>query len=372
MNIDIIKVIQPGMLSTIQDLGRYGYQRYGVPVSGAMDEFAMRSANLLVGNKQHLAGIEITLVGPHLKFLSPTFIAITGADISPTLNGKSISGWKAVKVEKGDELKFGKRVDGFRSYLTISGGIEVPLVMGSRSTYLKTSIGGLNGRPLSTGDILSTAPPDHDFTGLQLPPGYKSPVYGGRHTIRVIPGPQQDRFDSDAITTLLSSRYTISEQSDRMGYKLKGPRIKHSEKADVISDGNPPGTIQVPGDGNPIILLSDRGTTGGYAKIATVISVDLGRLAQTVPGQSLGFKCVTLPEAHNLLRIQNAALRAISDQKSPPVGIKIEGKFIEVKNKEGDLLTSNIRNEEDHVESKVTATIGNEIFDLALEVQNPS
>ena len=370
---ETIRIVQPGTFTTVQDLGRYGYQRYGVPVSGAMDEFALRAANALLGNPENAAVLETTLSGPYIKFLKNTWIVITGADLSPSINGDPIPRWETLEVTNGSELRFGERRDGLRSYLAIAGGIDVPVIMGSRSTYMKASIGGLAGRTLLASDVLSTSSESAKVTKLGLPTGYRSPVYGGRHTIRVILGPQQDLFDEHGITTLLGSRYTISENSDRIGYRLEGPKISHFKNADIVSDGNPHGAIQVSGDGNPTILLSDRGTTGGYAKIATVISVDLGKLAQALPGQSIGFESVTLEHAHDILREQKAAINAISAQRSTPVRVVVNGAPVEVHGENGEVVATNSISEGSHVERrKARATVGNEIFDFNVDVQNPT
>lgn len=297
---ELLEVIQPGPLTTVQDLGRYGYQQYGVPPSGAVDNYAYRIGNLLVGNEESLASLEITLFGGKLRFLCQTVIAITGADLAPTLNGNSIPLWETVPVRPGDIISFPRLRSGCRAYLAVAGGISVPKVMGSASTLIKAGIGGFAGRALRQGDILHTVKVSSATVMARLPPEFV-PSYGDQIELRVILGPQDDYFTEAGINTFLQSEYTVSIQADRMGYRLEGPRIEHRSKADIISDGIPLGAVQIPGDGLPIILLADRQTTGGYAKIATVISVDIPKIAQAKPGDKVRFKRVSEDEALTLL-----------------------------------------------------------------------
>ena len=298
---EAFEVIQPGPLTTIQDLGRYGYQQYGVPPSGALDDYAFRTGNLLVGNEEGTASLEITLSGCQLRVLQDTTVAVTGADLAAALNGSPIPGWETVPVHRGEVISFPRLKSGCRAYLSVAGGINVPMVMGSRATYTKAGIGGLEGRALRKGDILRTAAA-RPVTGKAQVPAAHLPAYNGQVELRVILGPQDDCFTEGGIHTFLQSDYTISIQADRMGYRLEGPRIPHWVKADIISDGLPLGTVQVPGDGLPIVLLADRQTTGGYTKIATVISVDIPDLAQTKPGDGVRFRQVSEDEAITALR----------------------------------------------------------------------
>ncbi len=300
----------------MQDTGRYGYQRFGVPVSGAMDSFSLRAANVLVGNDQDSACLEMTVVGPHIRFLADTLIAITGADLAFGIDGERVHRWEAMHVAKGSVLTSDGMIDGMRAYLAIDGGIDVPLVMGSRSTYITSHIGGLRGRALKSGDLLSVLPSDpshrHDERGL---PEDLEPVhYGHSHVIRATLGPQTSAFKPGALETLFDSRYSVSNDSDRVGYRLEGPHLLHETGADIISDGSPAGAIQVPADGMPIILMADRGPTGGYAKIATVISTDLGRLAQARPGDTIAFKQVTMAQANSALLEQEAILYSLDPE----------------------------------------------------------
>lgn len=369
----LLHLIEPGLLTTVQDRGRYGYQRYGVPVSGAMDEFALRMANVLVGNDQGAAALEITVQGPTIEFLAPTWIAITGADLSATLDERTVSLWESVQVHAGSVLAFGDPRDGMRAYLAVRGGIDVPIVMGSRSTYLKGRFGGLQGRALRKGDRLSTLPLDRsDFVPKRLPKNYTAPLYGGSHRLRVITGPQQDAFDRGALSAFLGSRYKVSSQSDRMGYALDGPKIEHRDGADIISDGNPPGAIQVPGDGVPRILLADRGTTGGYTKIATVITSDLSKLAQALPAHAIAFRQVSLQEAQDALREREALIRSVERQGLLPVmSISLDGDSFEVQTNDGQPVT---RQEPIDAPSETTlrrigVTVGSQTYDFQLHVQ---
>ena len=301
MNVGIFEVIQPGPLTTVQDLGRYGYQQYGIPVSGAMDNYALRVANLLVGNNEGEAGLEITLLGLQLRLLKDTVVAISGADLSPTLNNNPLPMWEAVVVGCGDVISFHWPKRGCRSYLAVAGGIDIPKVMGSSSTYMKSRIGGIEGRPLRVGDRLKSGEARPRILERKLPPQY-IPEYRNQSELRVILGPQDDHFTEKGIYDFLHSEYTISTEADRVGYRLQGPRIEHKTGADIISDGIPLGAVQVPGDGLPIILMADRQTTGGYAKIAIVITVDVPKLAQAKPGDKIRFLQTTEEEAHQALR----------------------------------------------------------------------
>lgn len=307
---EIFEVIQPGPLTTIQDLGRYGYQQYGVPVAGAMDNYALRVANLLLGNNEGEACLEITLLGLQLWAVEDTVVAITGADLSPVLNNNSLPMWQAVMVNRGDIISFPWPKRGCRSYLAVAGGIDVPKVMGSSSTYVKSRLGGVEGRPLRAGDRLKSSKARPRIFGGRLPPQYV-PEYRNQSELRVILGPQDDHFTEQGIHTFLHSEYTISTEADRVGYRLHGPRIEHKAGADIISDGIPLGAVQVPGDGLPIVLLVDRQTTGGYTKIAIVITVDIPKLAQAKPGDKVRFLPITEEEAHRCLKEYEQKIQTI-------------------------------------------------------------
>ena len=303
------EVIQPGAFTTVQDLGRYGYQKYGVSISGAMDRFALRVANLLAGNDQGEAAVEATIIGPRLKALGKIRVAISGADLSPEIDGKPAPMWRTLDVPKGSILSFGALKSGCRAYLAVSGGIDFPVVMGSRSIHTRSNLGG-NGRALAKGDVLKIKESgiriQDSGTRIQESGTYQLPedlvpVYGRQWKVRAIMGPQHDYFSRRGIETFLNGEYEITPQADRMGYRLKGPKIEHKGGPDILTDATPPGSVQVPGDGMPIILLADGQTTGGYSKIATVASVDQDLLAQARPGDKVRFQRITITEAQRLL-----------------------------------------------------------------------
>ena len=306
-----LEVLEGGMLTTVQDLGRYGYKRYGVPVAGAMDPFALQAANALVGNSLGEAVLEITIVGPTLRATESCLIAVTGADLSFWVNGRPLPSWMAVFVRRGWIIEFGSRRMGCRAYLAVAGGIDVPLVMGSKATYLRGGFGGFEGRALRGGDIILIGqPPFHppSLAGRDFPTDL-IPEYSDEPEVHVILGPQDDYFTEEGIAVFLSSEYRVSPSSDRMGYRLQGPEIAHKEKADIISDGIALGSVQVPADRQPIVMMADHQTTGGYPKIATVVSADIPLLAQCMPGAStVTFKAITVEEAQARYREMMSAL----------------------------------------------------------------
>ncbi|MDQ0338253.1 antagonist of KipI [Caldalkalibacillus uzonensis] len=313
-NWPLFEVIKPGLFTTVQDLGRTGFQQYGMVVSGAMDPFAIQVANLLVGNRRDEAALEMTLSGPELRLLNDAVLAICGADLSPSLDGRKVPLWKSFLAKAGQTLSFGPPQQGARAYLAASGGIEVPLVMGSKSTYVKGAVGGFHGRPLDKGDILDGRKPPQakqKLAGRGLMTE-DIPVYQERQTIRVILGPEQAVFTEESIETFLAESYQITSQADRMGYRLAGPKLCHRSGADIISDAVALGTVQVPAGGEPIILMADRQTTGGYTRIANVISVDIPVLAQMLPGQNIRFQAISIQEAHQLYRERERFLRCLS------------------------------------------------------------
>lgn len=297
-----------GLLTTVQDTGRYGYQRYGMTVSGAMDTFSLELANMIVGNDPGDACLEATVAGPEAIFTGETKVAVTGADMGPHINGNSIPLNTAVSVREGDRLGFTGLKNGCRSYIAFAGGVDVAPVMGSRSTYLRAAIGGFRGRALSEGDELPLGVIRGKAHERRISEGLV-PVYGSRQTIRIIPGPEAHFFEIAGLRSFLSTEYTVTAQSDRMGYRLSGAVIMHKEgRAGIISAGISAGTVQVPGDGQPIIMMADRQTSGGYARIASVIAVDLTLLAQMKPGDTIRFKETTLDHARQLLIDRNSLL----------------------------------------------------------------
>ena len=301
-------VQEPGPLTTVQDLGRFGHLRVGIPTSGPMDRDAFVLGNRLVGNPDGAAGLECTLVGPRLELTDDRLVAVTGADVAPTLNGAAMPAWQAVPARAGDVLRLGPARSGVRAYLAIAGGLATPPVLGSRATYVRGRLGGLEGRAVRKGDRLplGAAAPG---PARRVRAG-RVPAYGAEITVAVILGPQDDRFTAAGIDAFLSGPYELLPQSDRMGARLKGPFIEHTRGHDIVSDGVPMGGIQVIGEGQPIVLLADRQSAGGYTKIATVCSFDLGRIVQLKPGGRLTFRRVTVAEAHAMLRDSRRALDA--------------------------------------------------------------
>ncbi|MDR3595332.1 biotin-dependent carboxyltransferase family protein [Clostridium sp.] len=311
-----ISVLNSGLLTTIQDLGRHGYQKYGVIVSGAMDTYAMRFANILVGNNENEGVLEITLVGPSLKLEKGTLFSITGGNISPTIKGRKISLGRPVYLNEDCVLNFGHCVAGCRSYLAIAGGFDVPEVMESKSTYLRAQFGGYNGRVLQKGDILNIGAKSEKSNKIikkleetnkkddfiitswyvkeSVVEEYNSAI------IRVFPDRQFNDISDESIKKFYNSKFTINNKSDRMGYRLNGEKIELKVKLEMISEEVSIGTIQIPPDGNPIILLADRQTTGGYPKIAHVASVDIQKIVQLKPNDSITFKQISLKEAEKL------------------------------------------------------------------------
>lgn len=295
----LLKVDSPGLFTTVQDLGRYGYQRYGVPVTGAMDGFAARVANLLVGNGEDAAVLECTVAGPAFTVLDQADVAVTGADMEVTVNGRAMASWSSFRVRTGDVLAIGQARSGCRGYIAVTGGIEVPLVMGSRSCCVGAGIGGFQGRQLQKEDRLARGTGILQEAPRRLPEDLV-PKYSDRIILRAIPGPQDDFFD-EGLEAFFASEFKISHEANRTGYRLTGPAIrqKPGTPPGIISEGSVPGGVQIPPNGQPIILLAEQ-TVGGYAKIATVVSGDLDLIGQAIPGNTVRFQKVDLPEAYAL------------------------------------------------------------------------
>lgn len=291
-----LEVIEPGVLMTIQDQGRKGYQASGFSVSGCMDLRALHDANALLNNNLDEAVLEMCYFGGTVRFTGETYFVLTGADMNPHLNGREVSTYKVTRVKEGDVLSCGKTKNGRFAYLGVAGGFDVPLVLGSKSTYLKCGIGGYQGRKLKIGDRIPIRKETKEILNLylkQLPPL----TYSNRVNIRVVPGPQFSYFTESGIAAFFQEEYKVTEASDRMGYRLEGPVISYYDKVDIISDAIVFGSIQIPAIGMPMILLADRQTTGGYAKIGTVITSDLPKLVQCMPGAKVRFECITVEEA---------------------------------------------------------------------------
>jgi antagonist of KipI len=310
----VIRILDAGPQTTVQDLGRTGRMRYGIPPSGPVDRFAFVLANRLLGNPDAAAALECTLMGPGFETTAVGAVAVTGADMPVTVNGQDAPGWATIAVKPGDVVKLGAARTGVRAYIGFAGGLDVPLVLGSRSTYLRGRVGGLQGRALRKGDELELFP-SGSVTARRVA-RRDIPDYTGEPTVRAVLGPQADRFTQEGLRALFGGRYEMLPQSDRMGSRLRGPRIEHARGHDIISDGIALGSIQVPGDGQPIVLLVDRQSTGGYTKAATICSSDIWRVGQARPGQWLRFQSIDVEEAHRLLRESDTALEAAVREES--------------------------------------------------------
>lgn len=296
-----ISVIRAGMLTTVQDLGRRGHVAQGVPFGGAVDPFALRVANLLVGNQEDAPALEVTLTGPELEFAEGAWVAVCGARF------EELPAWRPIRIEAGGRLRFGRRTQGCRAYLSVSGGIDVEPVLGGRGTYLAAGFGGFRGRALRDGDVLRLLPPrcrpfGHWGIDERVLPRY-SPV----PTVRVVPGAHAAEFGG----ALYSGRFRVTPNSDRMGIRLEGPRMARPGEGDPVSATVAPGTVQVPPDGNPIVLLCDAQTIGGYARVAHAAAVDMPLLAQLAPGDGVSFALSTIAEAHALARAQEDRLNLL-------------------------------------------------------------
>lgn len=299
----IFEIKTSGMMTTIQDRGRFGYGRYGVAPSGALDTLAMRVANLLVDNPEEECVLEITLPGFKAVARANVTVAVTGADLGLHVNDQPVRLWGSYRLAKGDTLDFRELNDGCRAYLAVAGGVSVPPILGSKATNLSSGFGGLEGRRLQDGDVLWS-----DSTGYHSVPAGRRfginavPKYGNYRELRVVPGPQDDQFCEAGIDRFFNACYRVSPQSDRTGIRLQGPKVGTREGAaeSILSEGVVAGAVQVPGDGQPIIILGET-ISGGYRKIATVITADLHLLGQILPGDQVRFQAVGLREARQAL-----------------------------------------------------------------------
>ena len=322
-----LSILRPGLLTTVQDLGRPGYQHAGLVVSGALDALALRVANLLVGNAETSAGLEITLLGPHLRFEADTLLALTGADLSATLNGRPVGRYRPVWAGAGAELAFGAPVAGSRAYLAVAGGLALPPVLGSRATYLRGHLGGLHGRALLAGDHLPVGAASaagqqlsyflrarHPAAGWAQVGWTAGPALAGLPPgpiIRAMPGPEYEQFAAASQRAFWEQEFVVSAQADRMGYRLHGPALHRLEAAELLSSAVTLGTVQVPAGGQAIVLLADRQTTGGYPRLAQVITADFPVLAQLRPGQGFRFREVGLAEAQAQYLAQESRIQAL-------------------------------------------------------------
>ena len=313
-----IRILNGGFLTTVQDMGRYGSQETGMAVSGVMDTRAAALADILVGNDENEAVLEVTMMGPTMEFTEDELIAVTGGDLGAKLDGKPLPRYEAVLIKAGQTVSFGGMYGGSRAYVAFAGGLDVPVVMGSRSTNLKAKIGGIEGRRLGAGDEIGFRSPK---TWLPSMAARKLPIpelSSREHTLRVVMGPQDDCFTEEGIAAFLGSAYTISNEYDRMGCRMEGPVITHKNGGDIITDGISFGAVQVPSHGNPIVMMADHQTTGGYTKIACVISVDLPELAQCMPGHTVRFKKVGIEEAQELYCQWKAELERLKKELNCP------------------------------------------------------
>jgi antagonist of KipI len=307
-----VHVVKPGLLTTVQDQGRWGFQALGVSVAGPMDPVSHRIANAMAGNPGDAATLEITLIGPELVFEDERLAAVAGAEYQITVDRQQLRSGGPFVVPAGATLCFGRRVRGTRAYLAVAGGFDTPPVLGSRATHLPSMMGGVGGRALIAGDRLpcGTARPSSTLGRVQSGAALGAVPDGGA-TLRVLPGPQADRFSEGALEALQSAPYRIAPNSNRMGFSLNGPRLTHSRGADVISDATPLGVLQVPASGQPILLMADRQTSGGYPKVATVITADIGLAGQLGPGDTIAFAVCSRGEALAALIGQEQRLMAV-------------------------------------------------------------
>lgn len=337
----MIEFLTGGLLTTVQDKGRYGMQRYGVAVSGAMDHYAHSLANILVGNDRGEASFEITMMGPDVQFHVPVVFAVCGAEFTQMrLNDQSIACGRAYVAKAGDILKIGYAEKGVRAYLAIAGGLKVQQIHGSSSTYLRGGIGGLDGRAIKAGDRMELkAPmsilPRMEERKVDLRDFYH---YDQIRKIRVLMGPQDDYFSETGKKTFLSAEYAVTHENDRMGYRMDGPDVEYAEGYDgnIVSDGIPKGAIQIP-SGKPIIMMADRQTTGGYAKIANVVNVDLAQVAQMRAGDKMTFTEVSIDEAHEWMLHRREELHALEERlngsgagKVSKIRVHLDGEIFDV------------------------------------------
>ena len=320
-----VHIIRPGLLATIQDLGRYGFQQYGVVVGGAMDSFSLRLANVLVGNEEGEAAIEVTMMGTSLQFKEDALIAITGGNLNPVIDGSPVPLWRPIFVKKDTVLSFAGCKFGCRAYVAVAGGFSIPKVMNSKSTYIRGEIGGFKGRALQEGDVIPLAG-ENSFSlkvkkALQKKLKHNSFAaadwyvpferYLNGKVVRVLKGAEFEAFSESSQKQFFEQKFQITPQSDRMGYRLSGPSLQLEQSFELLSEAVANGTIQVPSDGNPIVLLADRQTTGGYPRIGQIAAADLPIIAQMKPGDHVRFKEISLDEAEQLYMEREKEMKQI-------------------------------------------------------------
>lgn len=315
MSAGSLDVVAPGLMTSVQDLGRLGAQALGMPVAGATDAIALRLANAVAGNPENTAALEIGYLGPTLTAAADGVRVVLGGKAKLTLQpaggseARSVKPWRSLLLKRGDKLTIGAVEEGGVAYLAVAGGFAIQPFMGSLSTYMRSGLGGFEGRALKAGDRLPLNAVAAEGDEREL----ADAIDYGSGTIRVVLGPQEDRFTAKGIETFLSATYTVTKEADRMGIRLEGDSVEHTRGADIASEGVVTGSIQVPGNGKPIILMADRQTTGGYTKIATVISADLPRVGRMKPGDTLGFVKVEVAEAEVARRAQEKMVRKLID-----------------------------------------------------------
>ena len=298
----MFRVVEPGLQTTVQDAGRKGRQKFGVPPGGAADMFSFRVANLLCGNDQLAPALEMTLIGPVLDVLGNATLALAGANLSAHLNGKPLAAWRSFEVRKGDVVSFGKTQGGCRLYLAVAGGLdEIPLVLGSRSTCLRGGFGGIDGRPLRKSDVLKCKRGGTPHVARAVPDELVA-RYTGNLLVNSMLGPQAEYFTEKGLAGFFTSEYKVLPESDRMGYRLEGPVVESRSHTNFISDPVPLGAVQITPSGMPIVMMADRPTTGGYPKIATVATADTYCLAQARPGDLVRFAPVSAGRAVDSLK----------------------------------------------------------------------
>ncbi len=307
-----IKVLQAGLLTTVQDLGRFGFQRYGMVVSGAMDSLALRLGNILLANDENEAALECTMFGPTLSFEERRRIVLTGADLSATLNGLPMPMWKPVLVNAGSILSFGKVRYGCRCYICFEAGLSLEAVMGSRSTYLRAGIGGWKGRALQKDDYISFRYENGKvLKGTHWRLGHMAYPDLAKRSIRVIEGPHYAQFDGRSQENFFDTSFLITNESDRMGYRLASTALRLKSPLELLSSAVTFGTIQVPPEGQPIVLMADHPTTGGYPVIAQVIEADLPLLAQLRPQDYIRFERVTVADAQQIVKDRHQQIQLL-------------------------------------------------------------
>jgi len=316
-----IEIMSSGTQASVQDLGRIAYQKMGMPISGVMDNYAARCANMLVGNAENAALLESALLGVEIRFLDQNLIAVTGADMDAHINGVKIKAWKSYLMNRGDVLKLSYAKNGLRAYIAFSGGIDVPILMGSSATYIKGKVGGFHGRLLKPCDVLDTHDSSQAYMIREIST-HHIPSYDNNIIVRAVPGPHSECFSHKGVETFFTQTYKVGSRSDRMGIFLEGSPIEfQNETADILSSAVTMGSVQVTNDATPVVLMAERQTTGGYGQIATVISPDLPKLAQARPGDNIVFQKIDVYEAQRLYQEYEQKIATIKEELTSGLAI---------------------------------------------------